>query len=402
VVNLDLLSKNAAEFLPVSSVVDTVIVRLGRLFVAKLVSSGHTTAATLLALERADTPSQEEADQYLTHLDCPLLNQVRTQVALGALQSSYEAFESKLLQLLALRARRELNQISDDPPLATRLAHELEALLVASPLHSRHTTELIRKQAADLSDLTNLCRSLLDRPALDWSTLVKASSPVPVEETLLWAGQLAHAVSQAGSLMHRNDGAFAKELNDEGDLNRLPTYRQLLKHKHRQLEQQWVPTHTPSKNGMQRWEDVSAQLMSERNFHAFAVCVDDVISQLKQKLSVWSRNEIARSSIQKTRLLDVENFHYADGIRRGLHQCGESLEDALVCAEKLLQYCHENQVPAAELMDDEIWTLFPRINRENLKRSRLAVRHSDALFPLSVVHREWITQVTEKALAPKT
>jgi hypothetical protein len=236
---------------------------------------------------------------------------------------------------------------------------------------------------------------------LDWTTLVKASLPVPVEETLLWAGRLAQAVSHAGSLIHRNDGAFGKEPNDESDPNRSPAYRQLLKHKHRQVEQQRLSSHVPSKNGMQRWEDVASQLMTERNFHAFAVCVDDVISQLKQKLTVWSRNEIARSSFQKTRLLDVENFHYADGIRRGLHHCGESLEDAILCAEKLLHYCHENQVPASELMDDEIWTLFPRINRDNLKRTRMGVRHSDALFPLSVVHREWITQVTERALAPQ-
>jgi hypothetical protein len=402
VVNLDLLSKNAASFLPVSGVVDTVVVRLGRLFATKLLEGGHTTAAQLLALEQSETPSHDEADQYLTHLDCPLLSQIRTVVALSSLQYRTEALEDKLLNLLALRARRELNLISEDPPLATRLAQEIEALLTASPIRGGQPDNLAALQKNRLTSLTERCLELFARPTLSWMELVRSENVMPVTENLLWASHLAQAVAHAGGLIHRLDGQFGKDPVEENDPKHPSSYRQILKHKHRHLNQQRQTHATTTRQQSRRWEDESAQLMTERNFHAFAICIDNVVMQLNQKLDVWNKNEIARSSKQKSRLLDVENFHYADGIRRSLHQQGESLEDALTCAEKLLQYCQANQVSASELMDDEIWTLFPRVNRENLKQARLKVRHSDEIFPLSVAHREWITRVTESALIQRS
>lgn len=401
-VNLDLLSKNAASLLPVSGVVDTVVVRLGRLFANKLLEGGHTTAAQLLALKQSETPSHEEADQYLTHLDCPLFAQIRTVVALSSLQFRTEVLEDKLLSLLALRARRELNLISEDPPLATRLAQEIEALLTASPIRRPQPNNLVALQNNRITSLTNRCLELFARPTLSWMELVRSENALPVKDNLLWASHLAQAVAHAGGLIHRLDSQFGKDPVEENDPKHPSSYRQILKHKHRHLNQQRQTYAATTRQQSRRWEDESAQLMTERNFHAFAICIDNVVMHLNQKLDVWHKNEIARSSRQKTRLLDVENFHYADGIRRSLHQQGESLEDTLTCAEKLLHYCHANQVSASELMDDEIWTLFPRVNRENLKQARLKVRHSDESFPLSVAHREWITQVTESALTQRS
>ncbi|NBO38507.1 hypothetical protein EBU99_07975 [bacterium] len=398
-VNLDLLSKNAAALLPVSGVVDTVIVRLGRLLANKLLDGGYSAAAHLLALESSETPSHEEADHYLTQLDCPLMSNLRSLAALASLQSRYESLEDKLLGLLAVRARRELNTITEDPPLATRLAQEIEALLAVSPARGTCAAQLSILQKTRLENLTVRCQELMARPSLSWSELVRAENPDPTLDTLWWASRLAQAVSLTGSVIHRLESQFGQDPIESKDHKHSNSYRQMLKHKHRHVQQlRSGHTSLSSRTQTRRWEDESAQLMTERNFHAFAICVDQVIGQLMQKLEIWSKHELTRVSKQKARLVEVENFHYVDGIRRGLHQIGESMEDALGCADKLLNYCHESQVAAVELMDDEIWSLYPRINRENLRQVRMKVRHSDEHFPLSVAHREWITRVTEQAL----
>lgn len=398
-VNLDLLSKNAAALLPVSGVVDTVVVRLGRLMAQKLLESGYTTAAHLLSLEHTETASHDEADQYLTHFDCPLMFELRTATALGALQTRYATSENRILELLALRARRELNLICEEPPLATRLAHELESLLAASPLRGAQADKLSTLQNQRLQTLTSRCTELLTQGPLLWGDLVLSRVPFSMPDTLLWAHRMMQATAHLTGVVHRLDSQFGKDPVEDSDHKHPHNYRQILKHRQKKLREQRVAQTAPARPQSRRWEDDAAQLIAERNFHAFAICVDTVIEQLNLKLDLWTKNELARSSRQKNRLLDGENFHYADGIRRCLHQLGESLEDALVCAEKILHYCQENQVPASEIMDDEIWGLFPRINRENLKQARLKVRHSDIHYPLSVAHREWITQITDSALA---
>ncbi|MFZ9518885.1 MAG: hypothetical protein ACO3A4_00250 [Silvanigrellaceae bacterium] len=400
-VNLDLLSKNAAALLPVSGVVDTVVIRLGRLLANRLLECGNPSASELIVYESEDTPSHDECDLYLSHFDCHLVNNLRNLAALTALQSKYEVMEDRLLGLLAQRARRELNTINEDPPLATRLAQEIEALLAISPARGANAREAAEFGGGFLASLTQRCQELMQKPNLDWTDLIKADKPLPAEALLRWASRLAHAVATAGSIMHRLENFFGKDPIDDAGRKGVHNYRQIMKQKHRPLHRavtQGLSSHRPQ---TRRWEDESAQLMTERNFHAFAVCVDQVVAQLSARLEVWSKNEIQRSSNPKPRLIEVENFFYVDSMRRTLHQLGEGLEDATMCAEKLLEYCHESNVAAAELIDDEIWSLYPRINRETLKQARLKVRHSDDHFPLSVAHREWITRLSEQALVAK-
>jgi hypothetical protein len=397
VVNLDLLSKNAASILPVSGVVDTVVVRLGRLFAHKLLESGQTAAAQLLALEQTETSASREAELYLTELECPLMVQAQQLSALCSLSWRAALLEDKLLELLASRARKELNVINDDPPLATRLAHEIETILAASPFRGAAGESLERFQAERLAGLTRTCIDLLERPIVTWGDLVRAKSPTPVAELLSLSSRLVQAVAHLEGVLSRLEGLFIPSGEEHDALHRVG-YKQKLKNKktqtlhNRQLKSRF------SRVNPEHWHEEATQDIAERNFHSFALCIDKVITQFGEALEQWSKNEIARGSKQRGRLLEVENFLYADCMRRNLHQQGEAFEDAISCAEKLLAYCQENHVSATELMDDEIWMLFPRINRENLKQARLKVRHSDENFPLSVAHREWIAKITEQAL----
>jgi hypothetical protein len=401
VVNLDLLSKNAASILPVSGVVDTVVVRLGRLFAHKLLESGQTAAAQLLALEQTETSPAREAELYMTELECPLLIQAQQLSALCSLSWRSALLEDKVLELLASRARKELNVITDDPPLATRLAQEIETILAASPFRGTAGESLERLQEERVSALTRTCGDLLGKQAITWGDLVRAKSPTPVFELLNLSSRLLQAVAHLEQVLSRVEGLFGKAPGEEHDSLHRIGYRQKLKNRKTQTLQNRQLKNRHNRSVAVHWEDEAAQSISERNFLGFAVGVDNIISQFAETLEYWSKNEIARASKQRSRLLEVENFIYADCVRRNLHQQGEALEDAVSCAEKLLGYCQENHVSATELMDDEIWMLFPRINRENLKQARLKVRHSDENFPLSVAHREWISQITERALGQR-
>lgn len=400
-VNLDLLSKNAAALLPVGGVVDTVIVRLGRLFAQKLLECGNMTAAELLNLENSETTSQDECDLYISQFDCDLMSNVRNLTSLAALQSRYEAFEDGILAVLAQRARRELNTINEDPPLATRLAREIETILAISPTRGSSAITLADFKARYLDRLTERCTKLLNKSQIDWNDVMQADQPLPVSEILWWASRLSNSVAMMGSIMHRLENFFGKDVDDEPGRPAPSTYRQLVKLKQRPAHRPSQHFSTTARTQTRRWEDESVQFMTERNFHAFSVCVDNVISQMSLRLDAWKKSEIHRNAKQKPRLLEVENFFYVDSIRRSLHQQGEVLDDALVCAEKILEYCTKNNISAAELVDDEIWSLFPKINRENLKQARLKVRHSDPTFPLSVAHRDWISHLSEQALQAK-
>jgi len=398
VVNLDLLSKNAASILPVSGVVDTVVVRLGRLFAHKLLESGQTAAAQLLALEQTEASPAQEAEVYLTELECPMLTEARQLSALCALAWRSSVLEDKLLELLASRARKELNVITDDPPLATRLTQEIETLLAASPFRGTAGEALEKFQSERLAALTRTCGDLLSRPTLTWSDLVRAKSPTPAFELLNLSSRLVQVLAQLERVFLRVEGLFGKAPGEEPDSLHRVGYKQKLRNKKVHTLHNRALKSRFNRVVSMHWEDEATQFVADRNFHGFALCLDNIVAQFSETLEQWCKNEIARGAKQRARLLDVENFIYADCMRRNLHQQGEAFEDAVNCAEKLLSYCQENHVSATELMDDEIWMLFPRINRENLKQARLKVRHSDETFPLSVAHREWIAQITEKAL----
>jgi hypothetical protein len=397
---MDLLSKQTSAFSPVGTTVQTAVIRLGRLIANKLLESGNTQAATLLACEQGETANREEYELYLTQLDCEIVQNFRNLNTVSALQRRYMTVEDRLLALLAQRARRELNTISEDPPFATRLALELENLLTISPvrgLNSRTLNEIAQKLLINTHDRIS---QLLSKPTIGWSDVMRTSQSNPQSELIFWANSLSCAISSLESAIYRLDSHFNRDPAEDGGRGNPKTYRQLIRNArnagHLRLPLQTLPAQRVQGS---RWEDDAARLVVERNFHDFGIHADNVLIQIQARLEVWDKNEIHRSARVKTRQIPTENFFYADGIRRSLHQLGESLEDALTCAEKLLQYCADSGVAAAELIDDEIWSLYPRINRENLKQARLKVRHSDDQFPLSVAHREWISGLTEKALA---
>ncbi len=402
VVNIELLPKNAAAQIPVGTVVDTVVVRLGRLLTNKLLESGNTQAAELLAYEQDQSPTPEECDLYLGQMDCEIIHNFRNLATLSALQGRYALVEDRLLSILAQRARRELNTISEDPPLATRLAQEMENLLATSLMRGPSALDVATLKNKHTSNLQLRCTELMAKPTITWTDVIKADKALPASDLLFWANRISFAITVLEGTIHRLDPHFGKDPAEEGVRGAPASFTQLVKYKHRPLHRLPLRTLAAQRLQSNRWDDDASRLLTERNFHAFGICADVVLTQLFERLTAWDKNEIHRSSRVKPRQIETENFYYADSIRRSLHQLGESIEDALTCAEKLLHYCSDSGVAAAELMDDEIWSLYPRINRENLKQARLRVRHSDLYFPLSVAHRDWISDLTERALAKRT
>lgn len=401
-VNTDLHSNQTSANTPVSTAVQTAVVRLGRLLTNKLLESGSSHAANLLACEQSEIPSHEEHELYLTQLDCEFLNNFRNITVLSSLAQHYAATEDRLLSLLAQRARCELNTISEDPPFATRLAHESEYLLSVSPLRGLTGKNLCDLETKLYTAMQNSLSRLLSKSVMGWTDIMRAEPCAPASELLFWANNLLNAISTLEINVSRLDSHFSKDPAEDGGRGNAKTYRQIVRQKHHKVQKR-MPLNTLSIQRLHamRWEDDASQHIMERNFYEFGLLAESILMQIKVCLDVWDKNETHRSARVKSRQIGTENFFYADGIRRSLYQLGESLDDAMSCAEKLLQYCSDSGVAAAELIDDEIWSLYPRINRENLKQARLRVRHSDGQFPLSVAHREWISRLTEQALAKR-
>jgi len=398
VVNLEMLTKNTASEISVASYCHVAFVQLGRLLTEALSAGGTTSIAQLLVLPQEELEPEKEAEQYRLHLSCNFTSQFQSMTALAVLQNRVIHLETQLLQILAFRARKELNTITEDPPVATILAHEIEALLAGSPVQPNALAGLQGLKSECLDVLSQLSQTVAQKGQLSWAELMRVRAEVPDTQLLFWAQRLSQATSILSHTIARLERHFEPQPLDAAEGQTPLSYIQLLKNKQKK------PPTTHAMQRLQRssrtefWEKEALSLITEKDFFNFALCVEAVIDQLKCKLDEWNHNDRNRGLKQKARALGIENFHYTDSLRRTLQELGESLEDSCACADKLLAYCRTNQISALELMDDEIWSLFPRINRENMKQARLKVRHTDLAFPLSVVHRDWITQVTELAL----
>lgn len=398
-VNLELLTKNTASEISVADYSHKAFVQLGRLLTEALNAGGTTAVAHLLVLAQEGLEPAKEAEQYGLHLDCRFTSQYQSVIALSTLQHRYMQLEARLLRLLAMRARKELNSITEDPPVATLLTQEIEALLAASPTQPNALAGLQSLKSECLSALTNVSQSVALKAQLTWAELMSLDTGVSYNKLLFWAQRLTQAVSIVSHTITRLERHFEPQSPDTAESHAAMSYVQLLKNKQKKLPATHTLNRLHRSTRAELWEKEALSLISEKDFFSFSLCVEAVVEQLTCKLDEWSGNDRNRGLKQKPRAIAIENFHYTDSLRRKLQELGESLEDACSCADKLLAYCKNNQISAIELMDDEIWSLFPRINRENLKQARLKVRHTDEGFPLSVVHRDWITQVTELALA---
>ena len=398
VVNLEMLTKNTADEVSVASYCHKAFVQLGRLLVEALSAGGTTAIAPLLVLAQEQLETEKEAEQYRLHLNCKFTSQFQSVTALAVLQNRNTQLESKLLEMLALRARKELNTITEDPPVATLLAHEIEALLAGSPVQPGALAGLQALKSECLQALTSLSQTIATKEQLTWAELMRLNTLIPDSQLLFWAQRLSQATAMLSHSITRLERHFEPQPLDATEGHSPLSYVQLLKSKQKKLPHTHTVQRLQRSSRAELWEKEALSLVTEKDFFNFALCVEAMIDQLSGKLDEWNQNDRNRGLKQKARALVIENFHYTDSLRRTLQELGESLEDACACADKLLAYCKANQISALELMDDEIWSLFPRINRENMKQARLKVRHTDPAFPLSVVHSDWITQVTAMAL----
>jgi hypothetical protein len=398
VVNLELLTKSPEDKISVARACSITCVQFGRLLVESLSSAGALNIAPLLGIVHDGLEPDAEAEHYALHLNCKAFAQFRSVIALATLQNQYVQLEAALLRLIALRARKELNAITVEPPLATTLAHEIEALRAGSPTQPDASAALLNVKRESLNSFSELSQAVAQKKQLTWTEMVRLDAGLPELKLLFWAQQLIQAVSTLHHSVDRLECHFEAEPLDSAESQSHFSYLQLLKNKQRRKPQMQAVRRLQRTTQTGLWEKEAQGLIAEKNFFALSVCVETVVTQLSAKVDEWTHHVNNRGLKQKPRALGIENFHYADSLRRTLQELGESLEDACSCADQLLIYCKNNRISALDLMDDEVWSLFPRVNRENIKQARLKVRHTDSGFPLSVVHRDWITQVTELAL----
>lgn len=101
------------------------------------------------------------------------------------------------------------------------------------------------------------------------------------------------------------------------------------------------------------------------------------------------------SSVEAQGNLELTNFAYVDRLGAQLLRFGEPETEVAALRTGLFEYAQKSKVTCAEMIEDEILRLRPKINAENLARARLEVRLSDPEHLLSVARRDWMVGVFE-------
>jgi hypothetical protein len=83
----------------------------------------------------------------------------------------------------------------------------------------------------------------------------------------------------------------------------------------------------------------------------------------------------------------LENAAYGAALERQLRLQGVDAMEATTLVREVVAYAAHHASPCAEILDDEMLRMAPRISREALVRARLHVRHDDRDYPLSVAAR---------------
>lgn len=321
-----------------------------------------------------------------------LISDMLEVTALAHCAHRLESFEQRLLTYHSGQARRELNTIRHAPPLSTAVARASENLqstsLQGGPLAPLYG-ELWAKIQSTATAKIDSCQA---KPTLNRAEVMTFKST----EVEVWLLTVAHLILSSGENLGqavRNliDNAASTSLvplrgEEEGLYKKFSDFlakRETLLDLRRLPESAWSWTRART-------------LAFERHFVKLAFEITAHIELMDTTLNaVEALNRCLTVGAQRNRALEFENYLYIDRLGLQLRALGENADEVAKLAEGLFQYVIQNTVPCSEVLEDEIIPLNPCINRETLVRARLELRLNDRHFPLSVAHKEWITQITK-------
>lgn len=132
--------------------------------------------------------------------------------------------------------------------------------------------------------------------------------------------------------------------------------------------------------------------------HSLETCLaTEALLHHGQTLLGLLRQDVEASRLTKAgsghRDLALENAAYVASLERQLLLQGIETDDAKTLVHEALAYASHHGSPCADLLDDEMLRMAPRVSREALVRARLHVRHDDRDYPLSVAARNSVLEL---------
>lgn len=326
-----------------------------------------------------------------SHAGTTLITDLLELKAISMLHDLIVSFERQLLTVFSYQARREINTVAVFPPASTHAAKSSEALLSTSvasgPVAPLYESLWNRISAASAETLAQI----LKKKSVSRAE-VRSFKTAECEISLLSMCYflLSSAECLAISLRNLSENVttfslFPLRNTGEGLYQKYGDY---LKHREQILDLQLASS--------REWSlDKARQLTFDRKYIQFCLELESKIEQWTHLLDNLNRmSQSLGQTMIRDRATEIENYLYVDRLSVHLRGYGETTEEVNRLSELLFKYSIEKNVSCSEIMDEEILRMNPRINKENICRSRLELRMNDRHFPLSVAHKEWVTQIT--------
>jgi hypothetical protein len=383
-VNTESEVKNLQESL--QDHLDSACLALGLTVGRRLFESGHFSFAALSAaraLSLAEAKEIVSATEARSHLPGRLVREAETLASLRYLASATGILGETIEAFLAFLAHTELNHVDSLPVPTARLAADaLAYLAIASGGRARLSATLAAFERTAATWEERLARALGNShpTPLSFDGLLG-----PAEERLLLDALVV--LAERTEALHRA-------------LCRLARTRLL------------APGNLPWASDRARARDTLFALVVDKPSQDAETALSHLVEGRAREAALSLQESIARTAALEAALrsehmtgrdaapgsarrdLTLENAAYVESLGRQLRLQGVDAAEADDLSRATLDYASHHGSPCAEILDDELARLGPRIPREALVRARLRVRHEDRDYPLSVAARSAILQVT--------
>ncbi len=367
----------------------------------RLAKAGHLEFAALRLsfqpqTERNGTSISAFLQAFETEAALPLRVFTEAELASHYLTNRQSLFEANTLKFLAQVANRNINVTLQIPTTSSLVTTHMETLFNLSPFYGVGEPGLDPKTPSHQDFVKygpHLCE-LLSLESFNLAHLRKTLSPHDCGKSLTRLFHLASSLEVTQMVLQDLSLHFLQVPDNTTSISELPTLWRKKREGLRLRECLMDSVSAFSRESFSHLRrKIVKRLLLETSVELFTSLrlAEDTLVLLQQ-----FENTIllphARSGAQET-----GNCLYCQSLLEQLRGRGEPLEEAHKLVDALYTYSAEKKVDCRELLDEEVSRLNPRINRETLVHSRLALRLDDFHYPQSVKHKEWVLRTQKLA-----
>lgn len=332
--------------------------------------------------------------------DCRIIRDYMSLISFELCTGQVLSCQTHLLQLLVRMSKRHLNMVKVLPAPASSSAQNAEHLLTCSWLLGAHDQRFGTEWSSVLNETMPLFAPLLAATSLRLHDL---DAPLFGGNRALFAA-LCQKLNddlvlslQAATLLVADYSSQFKRIENDPDWITLD---------HAAAEERM------SASGGRLLEDFNRILEAELQNtlrgralirHQFSDFLDDLaraaalLDAVLNRLDRYDRDWFSRQFGHQA--LHVENHVLICTLAHELRMAGEDLDHIEAFARALKTYAREHRAPCAGMLDDEITSLAPSIAESSVLRALQRARVSDPDCPLSIRHRNHISEVIKKSEA---